>query len=101
MSMSLDEVTCYICYQILVEPIKFFCNHELCIICASSLIENKKYSCPMCREKIPQVLCYGSLPILINKDRWAQIKEKFPKEVFERLPDLIEFHKRQAKIVRI
>ena len=95
-----EEATCKICYEILIEPIKLLCGHELCIICATSLIENKLYSCPICRKKIPKVL-WDHLPVLLNEERWKEIKKKLPNEVIQRLPDLIQFHKRETKRVRI
>jgi hypothetical protein len=98
--MYIEDATCNICFEILVEPVKLLCNHELCIICATSLIESKSYSCPMCREKIPQIY-WSHLPLLINEERWTEIKQTLPNEVVQRLPDIIEFHKRETKKVSI
>lgn len=77
-------MTCNICFEILVVPIKLKCNHEFCIICAESLIENENFKCPMCRSAIAEVY-HSNMRLLLDGERWNEIKKTFPNEVFQRL----------------
>jgi len=94
--LSLSDATCHICFEILVETVKLPCNHEMCMICATSMIENKSFTCPMCRREIPE-LFRSNMDLLIDDEKWTKIKETFPNEVIRRLLNLFELHKKESK----
>ena len=95
--LSLSDATCHICFDIQIETVKLPCNHELCMICANSLSENKNFLCPMCRKAIPE-LYRSNMELLIDDEKWTQIKETFSNEVIRRLLDLNEFNRISKKV---
>ena len=92
---SLTEFSCIICYEILIEPIKLKCDHELCIKCFKSLIKNKNFSCPMCRKVIPKSN-RENIEMLIDAKKWEYIKQKFPSDVDKRMKEETKLKENEA-----
>ena len=40
-SANINDFSCTICFEILIEPIKLACTHEFCMPCLKTLIQNK------------------------------------------------------------
>ena len=103
---NLADFSCNICFEILVEPIKLPCNHELCLACFRSMIVSKNFLCPMCRKKIPQVYRKkreSNLRPFVDDSRWNTIKQTFPNEVEKRISDdrlKKEEEKRNNRLIR-
>jgi hypothetical protein len=86
--LNLSDFSCNICFEVLIEPIKLVCDHEICLPCFRSMIVNRNFLCPMCRRKIP--LAYrkkreSNLRVFVDHRRWNEIKEAFPSEVDTRV----------------
>ena len=61
--VNLDEkdTQCSICYEFMMQPIKFKCKHRFCIKCIKDLVSSSKSDtikkvCPKCRGKIKDKL---------------------------------------------
>jgi hypothetical protein len=84
---SLTEFSCVICFEILIEPIKLKCDHELCSCCFKSLMKSKNFTCPMCRKKIPASF-KSNIEKQINASKWELIKQMYPSEVEKRMKEI-------------
>lgn len=79
----LDDVTCKICLDILVEPVTMPCGHTLCSPCFESCVQKANLSCPMCRKRI-SVWCRQGVKggaSLVNESLWRRILKTFPDRV--------------------
>ena len=86
LDLSVTDCTCSICFEILTEPVKMPCNHELCLTCLRQMVSKVNSLCPMCRMDIDAWMKNArSVRSLINKPRWQQIQRHFPTEVQARL----------------
>ena len=93
--ISMKDFECPICFQIIVEPCKFPCNHILCMICTEAILDQSK-KCPMCRAPIPNTF---SPKIDVGFQNHA--KEYFPKQFGERKKVLIKERKLQEDILKV
>lgn len=50
--MENTKEPCIICFEENQEKILFDCNHSICLVCYSKLLENDNATCPVCRQKI-------------------------------------------------
>ena len=76
---------CIICFEEDQEKILFDCNHSICLLCYSKLLQNDKVLCPICRKQIEKYVnpVYISFPIVApvsnniteerNRIRWKGI----------------------------
>jgi hypothetical protein len=80
--MDVDEWTCFICLQVLTEPVTLPCGHEFCLDCLRDAIEKTSCFCPLCRHRLT---CFirtrrqgagGEWRALINQERWTEIQRK-------------------------
>jgi E3 ubiquitin-protein ligase RNF168 len=86
LNLSLNDCTCPICLEILVEPVKMPCSHELCLPCFKAMTDKTNFLCPMCRMRISTwSRSAANTNTLVDETRWAQIKAAFPREVRIRL----------------
>ena len=86
LNLSLNDCTCPICLEILVEPVKMPCTHELCLPCFKAMTDKTNFLCPMCRMRISTwSRSAANTNTLVDKKRWEQIKRAFPREVRIRL----------------
>jgi hypothetical protein len=102
--LNLTDFSCNICFEILVEPIKLVCNHELCLVCFRSMIVNKNFKCPMCRLSIPCVYRKkreSNLRLFVDDTRWNAIKQAFPDEVEKRIEDEKRKKEQETKNTRL
>ena len=49
MNQIVELCTCSVCLEVCNERLK--CDHHLCLKCRSNMVKNKKYKCPLCRDK--------------------------------------------------
>jgi len=93
-SLQRENLNCLICSDLLIEPVKLKCNHELCLDCARMWFKEKN-TCPFCRSEVKD-WDRVNLDDLINNDLWLQIKEEFHEEVWSRLNE--KFAKRLEEV---
>lgn len=82
-----SEFSCAICFEILIEPIRLKCDHELCSCCFKSLMNTRNFTCPMCRKRIPASF-KSNIEKHINGSKWKLIKEMYPSEVGKRMREI-------------
>jgi E3 ubiquitin-protein ligase RNF168 len=86
LNMSLSDCTCAICFEILIEPVQFPCQHEMCLPCYKTMLDMTNMTCPMCRMRISNWSRHASgTNSLINQKRWQKIQKLFPTEIRNRL----------------
>jgi hypothetical protein len=86
LNLSISDCTCPICLEVLVEPVKMPCTHELCLPCFKAMTDQTNFLCPMCRMRISTWSRNASNSnTLVNQDRWEEIKRAFPVEIQNRL----------------
>ncbi|XP_064615082.1 uncharacterized protein LOC135479218 isoform X2 [Liolophura sinensis] len=84
--VALEDCICPVCMCILIEPVTMPCQHELCMPCFKQNVEEASLTCPMCRTRISVWARQAARNHnLINKTRWKQIQDLFPKKVQRRL----------------
>jgi hypothetical protein len=82
--LDLDECTCSICIDVLVEPVSLPCKHEFCLNCIFNATNAELYfsNCPLCRKLVPNsLLREKNRSKLVNANRWAQIQKAFDAEI--------------------
>lgn len=42
---------CFICYQLIQEPVVLPCHHEMCRECFQRSVETANFNCPVCRKR--------------------------------------------------
>jgi hypothetical protein len=86
LDMSISDCSCPICLEVLIEPVKMPCSHELCLKCLDTMLDQTNLCCPMCRVKISSWSRNArSNNTLVNTERWKQIQKLFPDEIKNRL----------------
>lgn len=86
LDLSLTDFSCPICLEVLIEPVKMPCSHELCLPCFKSMLDLTNFSCPMCRMRISSWSRYASNSnSLVNQERWEFIQKAFPIEIKNRI----------------
>ncbi|CAI9736841.1 E3 ubiquitin-protein ligase rnf168-like [Octopus vulgaris] len=77
----MENYTCPICINLLIEPVTLPCKHELCLPCFQQNFE-ESLCCPMCRTRISSwVRKQSKTKKLVNEKRWKEIKTLFPEKV--------------------
>ncbi|GAB1605283.1 E3 ubiquitin-protein ligase rnf168-like [Argonauta hians] len=77
----MENYTCPICINLLIEPVTLPCKHELCLPCFQQNFE-ESLCCPMCRTRISSwVRKHSKINKLVNEKRWKEIKSLFPEKV--------------------
>ena len=54
--MENTEEPCIICFEENKEKILFDCNHSICLVCYSKILEKHNATCPICRQKIDNLV---------------------------------------------
>ncbi len=54
--MENTEEPCIICFEEKQEKILFDCNHSICLVCYSKILQNDNATCPICRQKIDNLV---------------------------------------------
>ncbi|CAL8075207.1 unnamed protein product [Orchesella dallaii] len=84
--LTRQDVTCPICWSILIEPTTLPCYHSLCKVCFKKHVDETALSCPCCRLRlsvwIRKVVKENKL---LDEELWTRIKNEFPKLVAARL----------------
>ena len=63
--MENTEEPCIICFEENQEKILFDCNHSICLVCYSKLLENDNVICPICRTIIDNPVKPMSISVAI------------------------------------
>lgn len=50
-SLSEEDLTCPVCFDIFVDPVILSCSHTLCKACMQTLCIKQSNQCPICRRK--------------------------------------------------
>jgi len=83
--MSLSDVTCSICLEVLIEPVKMPCKHEICLECFSTMLDKTNLQCPMCRMRISTwARTATNNHTLVDQERWKFIQSQFGTEIRNR-----------------
>jgi hypothetical protein len=86
LNLSISDCTCPICLEVLIEPVRMPCTHELCLPCFRAMTDQTNFLCPMCRMRISTWSRYASnTNTLVNMERWEQIQRAFPTEIKNRI----------------
>lgn len=80
--LCLEDVTCKICLELMIEPVSLPCSHKLCFPCYESCVQKANLCCPMCRKRI-SVWCRQATKnnSVVDKELWERIKTEFPDQV--------------------
>lgn len=80
--LCLEDVTCKICLELMVEPVSLPCQHKLCFPCYESCVQKSNLCCPMCRKRI-SVWCRQATKnnTIVDKELGERIKAEFPDQV--------------------
>ena len=82
--LLLDDVTCQICWNIFIEPVRLPCDHVLCNPCFASCLEKANLECPMCRKRFSNWCRQATKnKSLIDEKLWTRIQKQFPDKVAE------------------
>lgn len=80
--MENTKEPCIICFEENQEKIFFDCNHSICLVCYSKLLQNDNATCPICRKKIDNFVQPVSVsipipePIVIIEDRQREPEQR-------------------------
>ena len=77
--LNLDDCSCLICSEILIDPVLMPCKHEMCLECLHKLELYSKRSCPFCRTDISSY--FEDAHSYINLERGLIIERQFPSEI--------------------
>jgi len=84
--ITLKDVTCPVCFSILIEPVSLRCRHPLCLACYTKTLSTTSSSCPICRERIGN---WGRKSAkegnLVDSRLWNFLKDRFKERVEARL----------------
>lgn len=80
------DIICPICKDIMVQPIKLPCSHELCKKCLVDNAELVSFNCPICRLRFSNHLRRTKLDAMINLTKDGLIKAMFA-ERYEKIKD--------------
>ncbi|XP_029472703.1 E3 ubiquitin-protein ligase RNF168 [Rhinatrema bivittatum] len=79
--LSLSDILCPICREILLEPVTLPCNHTLCNPCFQMTVEKSSLCCPFCRRRVSTWARYHARnKTLVNSELWERIQREYPKE---------------------
>ncbi len=63
---------CPVCYETIIFPVVFPCQHEICRDCFTKSIDSANYFCPLCRKRISS---------WARKNKKNPVNEKRKKEI--------------------
>nr|XP_045620186.1 E3 ubiquitin-protein ligase RNF168-like isoform X1 [Procambarus clarkii] len=87
--LSLEDVRCPICLDILMEPVTMPCRHSVCMPCFNQHVAHSALACPICRRRISVwVRRAAKAKKLINTRLWQNIQNSFAAKVEARLHGL-------------
>jgi len=84
LDLTLSDFSCPICLEVLFEPVRFPCNHEVCLPCFKDMTEMTNFLCPICRMRISTWSRTHSNS-LVDMKRWKEVKQAFPTAVQNRI----------------
>lgn len=86
LNLSLSDCTCPICLEILIEPVRMPCKHEICLQCFETMLDKTNLCCPMCRQRVSTwSRNAANTNTLVDQERWMEIKKAFPEEIKNRI----------------
>lgn len=83
-SLDLNDCTCPICLDVLVEPISTPCRHELCLACFKSIKTSPThFECPLCRRACGEWArrIEADDSSAVDRKRWQEIQVAFAYEI--------------------
>jgi hypothetical protein len=74
--ISMDDLTCPVCYEIMIEPILYPCAHRVCRRCTKEmfLTPSADKQCPKCRARVNEKILKNVDTFVANITRQAPIK---------------------------
>jgi hypothetical protein len=74
------DCTCFVCYEVLLDPVTLECNHTLCMRCLAKVVATAstgagQRACPMCRGELPYV------PPSVNMQLRETVQQRYPGQV--------------------
>lgn len=85
LNTSLSDVSCPICLEVLIEPVRMPCKHEICLECFNTMLDKTNLQCPMCRMRISTwARTATNNNTLVDQDRWKFIQTHFATEIRNR-----------------
>merc|ERR1712154_98616 len=73
-SLTVDDLDCPICIEMVTEPVRLKCNHILCRECFERLLELSTRKCPKCRRWIGGT---RRISDWLDTNLWDFIRKKF------------------------
>jgi hypothetical protein len=78
------DCTCFVCYEVLLDPVTLACNHTLCMRCLAKVVATAstgagQRACPMCRGELPYV------PPSVNMKLRETVQQRYPGQVRQTL----------------
>ncbi|CAH0557976.1 unnamed protein product [Brassicogethes aeneus] len=98
-NLSIDDVLCPICRSVLTQPVTLPCNHGFCFACFEGTMQNANLACPLCRVRIGSWYRIAKKEKrLVNQRLWEILREKFPKQLENKLKGIDEQTVEEVKI---
>ncbi|XP_048587972.1 E3 ubiquitin-protein ligase rnf168 isoform X2 [Nematostella vectensis] len=99
---DIEDFTCPICLQLLVEPVVLPCEHEFCKMCFTQNVQEANLQCPMCRIRISSWARRNARNgTLVDRKRWDRIKKLFPKRCEKRIRGEEDFEDDHPRLKRV
>ncbi|XP_022919063.1 E3 ubiquitin-protein ligase rnf168-like [Onthophagus taurus] len=84
--LSLNDVLCPICRNILLEPVSLPCNHGFCLPCFEGTVANSNLTCPLCRIRFASWHRIATKENkIVDESLWLAIKKLFPHLIQNRI----------------
>ena len=91
----LDDQTCPICFNYMVEPVRLPCKHLFCFTCIEQATLNDA-KCPLCRYQLED-----HFELNIDEDYQANFMNKYPEEYQTALDELIKIKTLEKDLIKI
>lgn len=85
--LTLEEVRCPVCSEILLEPVTMPCSHSVCLHCFKRTVECSSQCCPLCRLRVSSWARKqsNSEKGLVNTELWDVVRKSYPERCKSRM----------------